>query len=210
MKKTNQSNKIDSIVQGLMHKTISGTSDSDQHTMTLFSIALASKAKNIIELGVRDGGTTLPLLTAAYLNGGTLHSVDTKPTKFNPDKELLKSWKFYKQDATAFLEGWNIGTNIDLVYIDDWHAYKHVKRELDILDMLVSPNTIILIHDLMYGNTGPFYHTDLTLTEGQWAEGGPYRAVAELNTQFWEFATLPWNNGLTILRKKYSNKFKQK
>ena len=32
-------------------------------------------------------------------------------------------------------------------------------------------------------------------------QGGPYRAVAELNPQFWEWSTLPWNNGLTILRK---------
>jgi hypothetical protein len=62
----------------------------------------------------------------------------------------------------------------------------------------------------MYGNTCPFYHVDLIVKDGQWGNGGPYRAVAELNPQFWEFSTLPWNNGLTILRKKYSNKFKQK
>jgi hypothetical protein len=52
-------------------------------------------------------------------------------------------------------------------------------------------------------------HSDLTLNTGQWAKGGPYRAVAELDPQFWEFSTLPYNNGLTILRKKYSNKFFQ-
>jgi len=189
---------------------MSGTGDSDRHIATLFSIALASKAKNIIELGVRNGDTTLPLLTAAHLNKGILHSVDIEKTQFNPDSELLKSWKFYKQDAITFLETWSIDTNIDLVYIDDWHSYKHVKKELEVLDMLVSPSTIILLHDLMYGNSCPFYHTDLTLTSGQWADGGPYRAVAELNPQFWEFTTLPWSNGLTILRKKYSNKFKQK
>ena len=63
------------------------------------------------------------------------------------------------------------------------------------------------MHDLMYGNTDPFYHADLSHHEGQWASGGPYRAVAELNPQFWEWSTLPWNNGLTILRKKYSNKY---
>ena len=202
--------KIDSLIKTFTHKTMSGTGDSDRHIATLFSIALASKAKNIIELGVRNGDTTLPLLTAAYLNKGTLHSVDIEKTQFNPDRDLLKSWKFYKQDAITFLETWDISTNIDLVCIDDWHSYKHVKKELEILDVLVSPSTVILLHDLMYGNSCPFYHTDLTLTSGQWADGGPYRAVAKLNPQFWEFTTLPWNNGLTILRKKYSNKFKQK
>ena len=34
---------------------------------------------------------------------------------------------------------------------------------------------------------------------GKWWDA--YRAVAELNPQFWEWSTLPWNNGLTILRK---------
>jgi hypothetical protein len=194
----------------LINKTLSGNGDSDRHLMTLFSIALSSKAKNIIELGVRGGDTTSPLLLAAHLNEGTLHSVDIEKTNFIPDKTLIKNWKFYQQDTIKFLENWKVSTNIDLIYIDDWHAYNHVKKELNILDILVSPSTIILIHDLMYGNTCPFYHTDLTLKEGQWAEGGPYRAVAELNPQFWEFSTLPWNNGLTILRKKYSNKFKQK
>lgn len=207
---TTMDNKINSFISDLITKTSTGSGDSDRHLMTLFSIALASKAKNIIELGVRGGDTTLPLLLAAHLNEGTLHSVDIEKTSFIPDKILSKNWKFYQQDAINFLENWNISTNIDLVYIDDWHAYNHVKNELDILDILVSPSTVILIHDLMYGNTCPFYHTDLTLTSGQWAEGGPYRAIAELNPQFWEFSTLPWNNGLTILRKKYSNKFKQK
>ena len=59
----------------------------------------------------------------------------------------------------------------------------------------------------MYGNTEPFYHSDLSHGGAQWDGGGPYRAVAELNPQFWEWSTLPWNNGLTILRKKYSNKY---
>ena len=96
---------------------------------------------------------------------------------------------------------------IDVAFVDDWHSYPHVKRQLELLDELVSPSSIILMHDLMYGNTDPFYHVDLSHHEGQWASGGPYRAVAELNPQFWEWSTLPWNNGLTILRKKYSNKY---
>ena len=33
------------------------------------------------------------------------------------------------------------------------------------------PSNIILLHDLMYGNTDPFYHVDLSHHEGQWASG---------------------------------------
>lgn len=198
-------------IENIIKKTIDGSGDSDKHLTTLLGIALGGKCKTIIELGVRNGDTTSPLLTAAKLNDGFLHSVDIEETKFKADLTNKNYWKFYKQDAIAFLEKWDTNQDIDMVYIDDWHSYEHVKKELEILDRLVSPSTIILLHDLMYGGTTPFYHSDLTENGGkQWANGGPYRAVAELNPQFWEFSTLPWNNGLTILRKKYSNLYKQK
>ena len=194
----------------ILEMSLNGNGDSDKHIMTLFSIAIGGKSKNIIELGVRGGNTTLPLILAAKLNGGKVTSVDINETEFQCPSDLQDNWTFVKSDAIEFLSKINPNETIDLIYIDDWHSYEHVKKELEIIDTLVSPSTIILLHDLMYGNTNPFYHTDLTLNDGQWANGGPYRAVAELNPQFWEFANLPWNNGLTILRKKYSNKYKQK
>jgi predicted O-methyltransferase YrrM len=198
-------NGIEKMVDTVLH----GSGDSDKHVMTLFSIALGCGAKNIIELGVRGGDTTIPLLEAAKLTNGTVYSVDiSEPPKLN--ESLISNWVFSKKDAIEFLEGWDVDKNIDLVYIDDWHSYAHVKKELELLDSLVSPGTVILLHDLMYGESCPVYHCDLTMETGQWAQGGPYRAVAELNPQFWEFATLPWNNGLTVLRKKYSSKYKRR
>jgi predicted O-methyltransferase YrrM len=186
--------------------TFNGKGDSDQHLLTLFSIALSSCGKTFIELGVREGKTTLPLLLAAYLNGGKLISVDKESSSFQCPDELRSHWEFIQNDALEFLKGWN-KTKMDFVYIDDWHAYSHVKRELELIDPHVGPSSVILIHDLMYGNTAPFYHSDMPLKDGQWSEGGPYRAVAELDMNFWEWATLPWNNGLTLVRKKYSSKY---
>lgn len=197
-------------IQNLINQTLTGQGDSDRHLMTLFSIALASKGKTFIELGVRNGDTTLPLTLAAKLNNGKVYSVDIEDTSLILDSDLKEHNEFFKSDAVHFLKTWDKSINIDFVYIDDWHSYDQVKMELDILDEIISPSTVIVLHDLMYGETCPFYHTDLTMKTGQWANGGPYRAVAELNPQFWEFSTLPWNNGLTILRKKYSNKYKRK
>jgi predicted O-methyltransferase YrrM len=174
----------------------------------MYAIALGMNAKNILELGVRDGRTTLPFLMAIDKTGGKLTSVDINDTSFSPPRNLNTSnWKFIKTDALEFLKSQDPVEPYDIIYIDDWHAYDHVKAELIEIDRLVSPKTVILVHDLMYGNTSPYYHSDLTLSTGQWANGGPYRAVAELSPQFWEFSTLPYNNGLTILRKKYSNKY---
>lgn len=198
-------------IEKIVDKTLNGSGDSDLHLTTLLGIAIGGKCKTIIELGVRNGDTTLPLLTAAKINNGILYSVDLNETAFEPDGDEKKHWSFHQMDAIKFLDTWDSNKTIDLIYIDDWHSYEHVKKELDILDRLVSPATIIILHDLMYGGTAPFYHSDLTQHAGeQWACGGPYRAVAELNTQFWEFSTLPWNNGLTLLRKKYSSKYRQK
>jgi predicted O-methyltransferase YrrM len=185
---------------------LTGSNDSDRHLMVLFSIALATKGKNFIELGVRSGTTTGPLKMAAQLNNGKLYSVDIDKNPFKSSKE--DNWEYYQNDAVEFLENWekNENPSPDFVYVDDWHSYDHVKKELDILDRIVTPSTIIILHDAMYGNTCPYYHSDITLKDGQWANGGPYRAIAELNPQFWEFSTLPWSHGLTILRKKYSNR----
>ena len=196
-----------------LDKTITGTGDSDKHILMLYSIAVSYNCKTIFELGVRNGTTTEPLLHAAKENNGALYSVDKVKSSFEPENEYKKHWDFCHMDSIDFLslylQRMTIGKvkSPDLVYVDDWHSYRHVKKELELLDQIVTPKTIILLHDLMYGETCPYYHTDLTLKDGQWAEGGPYRAVAELNPQFWEFATFPFNNGLTLLRKKYTNKY---
>jgi len=197
---------VENRLASMLQNVISGKGDSDKHIMSLFGIAVGSGAKNILELGVRSGVTTLPLLLAAQANGGRLTSVDIGPTNFKAPDDLSPYWTFVQSDAIKFLENTK-DTPYDLVFVDDWHAYSHVKKELELLDAMVTPKSIILLHDLMYGNNEPRYHCDLTLKDGQWAEGGPYRAVAELNDQFWEFSTLPVNNGLTILRKKYSSRY---
>jgi len=201
---------INGIIRKVTDQSIRGKGDSDRHALSIFAIALATRGKIYIELGVRGGGTTLPLLGAAFLNKGSLTSVDIKKSNFVCPGNLKKNWEFKKMDSIQFLENYDRKKKIDLVYIDDWHSYEHVKKELEIIDQLVGPSSIILIHDLMWGNTDPFYHCDLLLNEGQWAKGGPYRAVTELNLQFWEWATLPWSNGLTIVRKKYSSKYHSK
>lgn len=193
------------MITKFIEKSLHGKLDSDRHLISIFAISLASKGKNYVELGVREGHTTEPLYEAAKLNGGHLWSVDLNtPSEFKPNND---NYTFCQKDSIKFLEEWPKDKKIDVIFVDDWHSYEHVKKQLELIDQLVGPSSIILLHDLMYGNTDPFYHCDLTLIDGQWANGGPYRAVAELNPQFWEWSTLPWNNGLTILRKKYSNRY---
>lgn len=191
-------------INKIINQTIFGKGDSDKHLMTIFSMVLQIGALNVLELGVRHGATTLPLLSALKINGGTLLSVDKEKTSFVPPEDLADIWTFVQDDAINFLSKQKPTKPWDLIFIDDWHSYEHVKKELEFLDFQITPSTIILLHDLMYANYQPHYHSDIAVRTGQWANGGPYRAVAELNPNFWEFMTIPANNGLTILRKKYS------
>ena len=194
-----------------IEKGLHGDGDSDRHFISLYAMALASRGKTYVELGVREGHTSEPLYEAARANGGKLWSVDlNEPSEYKPYVNGFldnQHYEFVQSDSIRFLQEWPKDKKMDVVFVDDWHSYGHVKKQLDLLDQCVGPSSIILLHDLRYGNTDPFYHADLAHGGPQWDAGGPYRAVAELNPQFWEWATLPWNNGLTILRKKYSNKY---
>ena len=189
--------------QHLLNQVKYGPQDSDRHVLTCFSMAMQIHAKKILELGVRTGNTTLPFLCAAKELGGMVHSVDLDATTFQCPDDLRVYWKFFQSDAISWLEQQrNQGAKYDLIYIDDWHAYDHVRRELEIIDSMVTPSSIILLHDLMYSNAQPDYRSDPSTADAQWAGGGPYRAVAELDTEIWEWATVPINHGLTVLRKK--------
>ncbi len=143
--------------------TTIGKGDSDRHAMVLFSIALAARGKVYVELGVRHGTTTLPILTAAHASGAKMVSVDIEDSSFVCPEEYANNWEFVKSDAIAFLESWDKSKKIDFLYIDDWHSYEHVKKELEIIDSLVGPSSVVILHDLMWGNHDPFYHCDLTL-----------------------------------------------
>ena len=86
----------------LIRKTLTGKGDSDKHLMLLYSLVIGSGAKNIIELGVREGDTTLPLTLGAKETGGIVYSVDKQQISFLLPKELQKYNKFFLQDAIEF------------------------------------------------------------------------------------------------------------
>lgn len=203
--KIEQGNRIESLID----KAVSGRGDSDRHLITLFATCLGSHSRNILELGVRRGDTTTPLLMAAKLNSGIVDSVDINDTEFECPEDLKPFWRFHKSDAIKYLEQCVAdGRKFDFIYLDDWHSYRHTKREFELIDQLVTPSTVIWVHDAMYANDGK-YHMDLTLRDlnNQWAEGGICRTLMELDPQFWEMSTLSYNHGLSLVRKKYSSKY---
>jgi len=189
----------------LMNRTLKikddGESQYFEHVLTFFSIALQTKSKKILELGVRSGGSSYPFLIACRVLGGHLTSVDIDSSVWKAPEELAKYQTFVLSDAIKFLT--NNTEKYDLIYVDDWHSYSHVKRELEEIDRVSDENTIILLHDLMGQSKHPDYFMPLDWNPAdEWGEGGPYRAVEELDKNKWEWMTIPVNHGLTLLRKK--------
>ena len=89
-------------VNKFVNKVIDGKGDSDRHLISIFAMALASRGKNYVELGVREGHTTEPLYEAAKLNDGHLWSVDLNdPTEYKPNNG---HYTFIKSDSIKFLE----------------------------------------------------------------------------------------------------------
>lgn len=173
--------------------------DSDRHLATLFSLVLQTRAKNILELGVRYGDTTLPLTLGASLTKGKVDAVDIAPTEWTCPQFLTPYYEFHQSEALEFLS--KVEKPYDIVYVDDWHSGDHVAKELEFIDTFTTNNSLIILHDLMGNQHEPNYYHPINVTSGEWAHGGPYDAVKKLPSDKWEFVTVPVNNGFTILRK---------
>jgi len=194
-------------LQRMVELTKQNREDIDEHLLTLFALTLSMKPHRVIELGVRSARSSYAFLAACYFLGAKLTSVDIndrEPSLHFPS-EWEANWNFIKKDAIQFLEEdagalWDTSGNI--IYVDDWHAGDHVEKELSLLDEFVTPKDLILLHDLMYGNSQPYYRSVDSPPDKQWDNGGPYRAVSNLDLTKWEYATIPRCHGMTILRKK--------
>jgi predicted O-methyltransferase YrrM len=148
---------VQELFQRCIAYTLSPTPrDSDWHLMTLFSLVLQNKSKNILELGVRYGDTTEPMIAAASLLGGKITCVDIENTLWSCPDDLQDIYTFVKSDAIKFLED-AVARNeyYDFIYVDDWHTYHHVKRELELIDKIADEKTIIVLHDLMGSGCAP-------------------------------------------------------
>lgn len=185
----------------LVESTYTGTIDISQHLLTLHALTVSLKAKKILELGVRDGNSTLAFLLGLSVTEGHLTSVDINETPLLREKfNTFKNWNYTISDSLVFLKNHKPETPYDIVFIDDWHDGEHVSKELNYIENFITPSSLILLHDAMCHNTQPKYHLFLD-TGGEFSNGGPYKALSNLDKNKWEFSTIPVNNGLTILRK---------
>lgn len=187
-------------VNKIIEEALFGKADTSQHGITLFALVCSLRAKSVLELGVRNGGTTIPFLQALKMTNGHLTSVDINQPQFQVEDN---HWTFIKSDSLEFLKNRHTNEKYDLIYVDDWHSTEHVYKELQYIKHMLTDTTLIVLHDLMHSYSHPRYNTNQYPSDHEFGGTGPHGGVEKFvkeNPNF-EFATIPVNHGLTIMRK---------
>ena len=121
-------------------------SDINEHLTTLYKYA--SKCESVAELGVRGVISTWALVYGLLKNGKEKKTIllnDIVPCNI---EELLEKTKHldikvnYEWKNDLHLE---LNENVDLTFIDTWHVYGQLRRELDKFSKIT--NKYIIMHD---------------------------------------------------------------
>ena len=190
-------------------------SDINEHLPTLFNYA--KRCDSVFETGVRGCVSSW-----AFLYGLLNNQNNVKKTYLLNDinecdiKDLLDSSKGFNIDITYEWKNnleLNLNTNYDLTFIDTWHIYGQLKRELEKFSKIT--NKYIIMHDTtvdeIYGET---IRAGWNAEEQSKMSGFPVDEINKgLGPAIDEFLTShkDWyilerysnNNGLTILAKRY-------
>ena len=175
-------------------------SDTMEHLMTLYSLAVMSKAKTILEIG--SGQSTFALTAAANENKGQFYSIELTPQESNlrlfPEGEgvLEKEPRYHSIEGSSVegrsVEGRSIEVQwdkpVDFFFLDSGHTYDLTLAELKKYTPFVKSGGFICMHD-----TGE-YHNE--------AFQDCRRAMIDFLTEVgWEFRTMNCQSGFTIIRK---------
>jgi len=192
---------------------VNTTTDIQQHLPTLYSYA--QECTSVAEFGVRSVVSTWALLKGLRENGHktkNLICVDIEDVPAihnisNKMKEVGINVRFIKADSATV----NI-PNVDLLFIDTWHIYAHLKRELENNHDKV--RKYIIMHDTevdkIHGESirGKHDIQKQARETGYAAEEiarGLQPAIDEFiqrHSQWEVHRVFTHNNGLTILRRK--------
>lgn len=189
-------------IDTIIDKALNEQYEMEQHGITLLALCCSIRAKNVLELGVRHGGSNYPLLKAMEITGGKLTSVDIADYGYRPEQKLEKYWNFVLQDSLSFLKE-NQNEKYDLIFIDDLHTTEHLYNELLLVDLIATKETLIILHDLMHTGRHPDYNLDIMPPGNEFEGTGPHGGLMKFleNRDNYEYSTIPVCHGLTILRK---------
>ena len=127
-----------------------GARDISSHLLTLSLIVQEFRLQKIVELGTRDGNSTLTFLEAAEHTGGRVTSIDVEPClvakKRVEHAGLNERWTFIQGDDLG-LQPPHIPDRIDFLFIDTNHLHEHTLAELEVYSRYLVPQAWIALHD---------------------------------------------------------------
>jgi hypothetical protein len=190
----------------------SKNSDINEHLPTLFKYS--KECGSILELGVRGVVSSWALLYGLIENDkNNKHYIfnDISPCNIDEILSVTKNQDI-KVDALWMNDlDINLNHNIDLTFIDTWHVYGQLKRELEKFSKFT--NKYIIMHDTTVDEIhGELIRRDLNVEEHSLSSGftideisqGLGKAINEFleNNKDWILLEkYTNNNGLTVLKK---------
>jgi predicted O-methyltransferase YrrM len=157
------------------------------HLPTLALLIREFSLQTVVELGTRDGASTVSLLEAVRHTGGRVLSLDISPCvearRRVESAGLGEAWTFVQCSDIDFPDR-DIPEQIDLLFIDTSHRYSHTKEELQKFGAKVRRNGWIVLHDYVS-------------FDGVARAVNEYMAVLSSPVAFYPFVH---QNGLAVLR----------
>lgn len=187
-------------------------SDINEHLPTLYKYSL--ECESIIELGVRGCISSWALVYGLLNNNSKTKKIllnDIEPCDINEIIEITKNVDIDIKYEWINDLNLNITENVDLVFIDTWHVYGQLIRELNKFSKFT--NKYIIMHDTtideIYGETLRFgWDSNKQSQESGFSieeiNKGLQPAIDEFlnNNKDWIlFEKYTNNNGLTILKR---------
>jgi len=120
-----------------------------EHLPTLYFLTVEFNLKKTLELGTKDGGSTLVLTEAASKINGYVWSVDVDEcfeAKMKISQAgLEKYWTFIQGDDIEIGKNWK--ESVDHIFIDTSHAYQHTIDEIKLYEPFLKPQGFLTFHD---------------------------------------------------------------
>ncbi len=191
--------------------------DINDHLLTIYRESIEVKPSLIVELGVRGGESTFVFERVAKKFNSTLISVDIEDCSHITKYE---KWFFIQSDDIEFakrFKDWcierNIKPEIDILFIDTSHLYRHTKEEIKYWFPYLSKKSKVIFHDTNIAFL--FKRKDGSLQNGWDNKRGVIKAIEdfcekkfdekiEFEEECGDFKIkhYPYCSGLTILTKK--------
>ena len=150
-------------------------SDISDHLERIYLETLKMTPKLIVELGVREGESTIIFNFVNHEIQSRLMSVDIEKCNYNN----ICNGTFYTMDDIQFGNSFkNFTTDlIDVLFIDTSHFYEHTKSEISTYYHLLNNKALVIFHDTNLNNE--YYHRNGNKGSGWNNERGVIRAIEE-------------------------------